>query len=70
MMKKYKVCLVRGYVVDLFAKNEKEAKKIAEFYIGGENDLSTKSEREKYSFEIEEIEMTTNDAIDARPYEE
>ncbi len=63
-MKKYVVSLVRGYVVAISAKSEQEAKRFAEYYIGGESDLSDEREKERFQFRIEHIEMTTNDAID------
>ncbi len=63
-MKKYMVSLVRDYVVVISAKNENEAKEFAEYYIGGEKDLSTGKDRKEHKFNIEQIEMTTNDAID------
>lgn len=69
-MQKYMVSLVRDYAVIISANSEKEAKELAELYIGGERDLSTDIEKRKLNFSIEEIEMTTNDAIDVEEYEE
>ena len=63
-MKKYMVSLVCDYVVVVSAKSENEAKELAEYYIGGEKDLSTEKDRREHKFNIEQIEMTTNDAID------
>ncbi len=63
-MKKYLVSLVRDYGVVIKAENEEEAMRCAEFFIGGEKDLSNEKDRKEHQFQIEEIEMTTNDAID------
>ena len=49
-------------------KNEEEAMRYAEFFIGGEKDLSQPKHREEYKFKIETIEMTTNDAVEAEEY--
>lgn len=68
-MKKYMVSLVRDYAVVISAKNENEAKELAEYYIGGEKDLSTEKDRINHKFRIEQIEMTTNDAIDVEENE-
>jgi len=67
-MKTYKVSLHRDYIVNIDAKNEEEAKSLAEFFIAGEKDASTKKEREQYSFRINEIEMVTNDAFEAENF--
>lgn len=67
-MKKYKVSLVRDYVVVVSAQNKQKAKFLAEYYVGGEKDLSSNEEREKHEFTIEQIEMTTNDSIDVEEY--
>ena len=68
-MKKYMVSLVRDYGVVISAENEEEAMRCAEFFIGGEKDLSKLKHREEYKFKIEKIEMTTNDAVDVEEYE-
>jgi hypothetical protein len=67
-MKKYLVSLVRDYGIVIKAKNEEEAMRCAEFFVGGEKDLSQKKDREEYKFRIETIEMTNNDAIDVEEY--
>jgi hypothetical protein len=69
-MRKYLVSLVRDYGVIISANSEEEAKRCTELFIGGEKDLSTEKNREEHHFNIEEIEMTTNDAIDVELYEE
>ncbi len=67
-MRKYMVSLVRDYVVVISAENEEKAMQCAEFFIGGEKDLSQSKHREEYKFKIETIEMTTNDAVGAEEY--
>ena len=69
-MKTYKVLLHRDYIVNIDAKNEDNAKSLAEFYITGGKDASTEKEREQHSFRINEIEMATNDAFEADEVEE
>lgn len=69
-MKNYRVLLSRGYSVLISAKSQNEAKEFAEYFIGGERDLSDELDRKKHNFSINEIKLTTNDAIDAEEYEE
>ena len=69
-MQKDMVSLVRDYAVIISANSEVEARELAEFYIGGERDISNARDRKERHFNIEEIEMTTNDAIDVEEYEE
>jgi len=69
-LKKYLVSLHRDYVVAISAKCENEAKELAEFYIGGEKDLSDEKERREHTFQIDEIEIKTNDAIDIKENED
>ena len=63
-MKNFKIALHRDYIIDIKAKNEGEAKFLAEYVIGGEKDISTEKEKMKFKFKIEEIEMVTNDAFE------
>jgi hypothetical protein len=69
-MNKYLVSLVRDYTVVISAKSEDEAKELAEYYIGGEKDLSDEKDRKEHTFRIEEIEITYNDAFEIKEYEE
>ena len=69
-MSKFFISLQRDYKVDISANSEEEAKELAEFYIGGEKDLSDEKERLEHKFRIEEIEIISNDAIDVKLYEE
>ena len=68
-MDTYKVMLTRCYIVTIKAKNEKDALRLSEFYVGGEKDLSLPKERELEQFEIEEIEMTVNEAFEVEGME-
>jgi len=63
-MKTFKVLLHRDYVVNIDARNEDEAKHLAEFFIASERDTSTEKEKEQYSFRINEIEMVNNVAFE------
>jgi len=69
-VKKYLVSLHRDYIVAISAKSEDEAKELAEFYIGGEKDLSTEKERIEHTFRIDRIEIKANDAFEIKKYEE
>ncbi len=62
-MKRYTLSLARGYKVEVSAENEEDAKRYAEFFIGGERDLSNDEDKFHRQFEITQIEMTANDAV-------
>lgn len=61
-MKAFKVVLNRAYFVTVNAESEERAKRYAEFYLGHCLDLSKETEREKYRFSFEDMEMVINDA--------
>jgi hypothetical protein len=63
-MKTFEVLLTRSYKVEIDAKDDREALFNAEFFVGGEKDLSNERERAERGFRINEIEMTVNDAIE------
>ena len=63
-MKNFKVALHRDYIVNIKAKNKREAKFLVEYLIGGEKDCSTEKEKKQFKFKIEEIEMVSNDAFE------
>jgi len=69
-MKTFKVLLHRDYSINIDAKNEYEAKFLAEFFIAGEKDASTENEKAQHCFRINEIEMVTNDALEIEYVEE
>ncbi len=62
-MKTFEVLLTRSYIVEIDAKDKRDALFNAEFFIGGEKDVSNERERAERGFRINEIEMTLNDAI-------
>ena len=64
-MKKYRVVLVRSFVVDIEAEYQNQALRSSEFYIGNCLDLSTPKDRERDNFKINDIEMTFNEALEA-----
>ncbi|MBM4424336.1 MAG: hypothetical protein FJ030_13275 [Chloroflexi bacterium] len=63
-MPAYIVSLSRSYLVTVEAETKEMAAHVAEFFVGGEADLSTESDRKAIRFQITEIEMTVNDAIE------
>lgn len=65
-MKKYEVLLTRSYIVTIDAQDEDQARKCAEFYLGDCPDLSKPKDRKDRKFKIEEIEMTFNEAYEAK----
>ncbi|HWP82167.1 MAG TPA: hypothetical protein VNN76_05895 [Bacteroidota bacterium] len=69
-MKLFRVSLHRDYIVQIEARNEKEAKRLTEFYLTTPVDGSRQKDREEHSFRIEEIEMVTNDAIEVEEVEQ
>lgn len=62
-MEKYKVLLNRSYVVTICAESEYQACMYTEYFIGDCGDLSGPLDRKEKNFEIEEIELTINEAI-------
>jgi hypothetical protein len=64
-MKTFRVGLHRLYNITIQADDENKAKELAEYFIGSAKDASTENEKVKYGFNIEEIEMVTNDAFEA-----
>ena len=69
-MKTFKVMLTRAYRVQIEAHDEKSAKELVEFFIGNPKDESTEKERAQHKFNIQEFEMTMNEAFEADEVEE
>lgn len=67
-MKTYEVLLTRSFRVEIDAQDEKDARFLAEFYIGGEKDLSNAREKAEHTFRINEIEMTVNEATESSQF--
>jgi hypothetical protein len=63
-MKKFKMILSRDYVIEIKAENEHTAVKYAQFYVGGDLDVSTRATRKKYNFKLKAIELITNDVYE------
>jgi hypothetical protein len=69
-MKTFDVMLTRAYKVTIDAEDETSAKQLAEFFIGNPKDESNEKERTQYKFNIQEIEMTLNEAFEAEEVKE
>lgn len=63
-MKNFKVLLTRNYVVDISADNEEDAKFLSEFYISNVKDGSDQFEQSESKFNIHNIRMTFNEALE------
>ena len=63
-MKTYQVVLTKSYLVIVSAETEEQARRICEFYTNNIQDISTKENRIKEKFLIENIECTINEAFD------
>ena len=59
----YHTTLVRSYGVTIESEDEQSAARLAEFFVGFA-DLSSLQDREKFKFEIKEVELLENDSID------
>lgn len=69
-MKEYEVVLSRDYIVKIKAENKEKAKEYAEFFVGDPQDLSTPEDREEKRFEIVEIKLDFNEALDCEEIKE
>ena len=63
-MKTFNVILTRAYRVQIEAKNQASAKELVEYFIGNPKDESNEKERSQHKFDIQEIEMTMNEAFE------
>ncbi len=63
-MKNFQVSLAKTYTVNIAAEDEENAKRLAEFFTGDIQDISTESEQQAENFSIQEIECQMNEAID------
>lgn len=64
-MKKFNVNLIRGYNILIETENEEKAKRLVEYFIGDPNDASNTNEKANFHFNIVNIELTMNEAIEA-----
>jgi len=63
-MATYRVGLSRIFVIDVDARNEFEARRGVEFFLGF-HDSSNESDWDEFGFKIREIDMVENDAFEA-----
>ncbi len=63
-MPTFDVFLTRTYRVRMTAPDEERAREYAEYFTGHITDDSEASDRLRFKFQIEEIEMVLNDAVD------
>lgn len=69
-MKTFNVMLTRTYRVTIEAEDENSASELVEFYLGDPEDKSTEKEQAQQKFNIQEIEMTMNEAFEVEEIEE
>jgi hypothetical protein len=65
-VKTFEVVLTKSYVVRIKAEDEEKAKEYSELFTGDIRDISTGEDREKYLFEIEDIDCRMNECFEAR----
>ena len=63
-MKMYQITLTKAYTVTINADEKAQAKRLAEFYTGDIQDISTVQDRKKHGFNIEQIICGMNEAFD------
>lgn len=63
-MAKYTVSLTKSYKIEVTAESEEEAMKLTEFFTSDSQDLSSDEDKNKYNFEIHNIECTINQSFD------
>ena len=61
-MATFQVGLSRIYVIEIDARNESEAMRLAEFFVEF-HDSSNESDWDEYAFKIREIKMVENEAF-------
>jgi len=59
----FEVSLSRTFVVKIRSQTAIDAAKLSEFFLGY-MDISIDRDREKFTFEFEDVEMTSNDAVE------
>lgn len=59
----YRTILVRSYAVNIESEDEITAARLAEFFVSYA-DFSNSLDREKFKFEIKEIELLENNSIE------
>jgi hypothetical protein len=66
-MRTYRVHLHRDYLVEVTAKDEKDARHFVEYFLSHPRDFSTARDRERHRFRIYGMEMRTNEAVEVEP---
>jgi hypothetical protein len=61
----FEITVVRSFVVTIEAPSREKACRLAEFYLGYK-DESTARDRAKPRFAIQDIDLRTNDALEAK----
>lgn len=65
-MKTFEVILAKSYIIRIKAENMKKAKEYSELFTGDIKDISSIEYREKFNFEIEEIDCRLNEAFEVQ----
>lgn len=65
-MKIFEVYLTRQFRVKIKAENENDAKILSEYFISSGVDLSMDKERKDYNFQITDIKMVWNEAMESK----
>ena len=68
-MSTFDVSLARSFIVIIEAESDEHAARLAELYVGYMEE-SNEVDRKQFQFQIQEIEMTENDAIEVRSIDE
>jgi hypothetical protein len=69
-MEQFLVTLTKSYGVTISAESENDAARLAEFFTGDIQDLSSEKEKKEYRFEIHSIKCVLNEAFDCEEIEE
>ncbi len=64
-MKTFEVILTKSYIVRIKADDGKKAREFAEIFTGDIQDISSIDDKEKFMFEIEDIDCKLNDAFES-----
>jgi len=64
MKKTFKTILTKSYIVEIAAENKEEASRFTELFTGDSQDISTKEDRKKHNFKIENMECTVNEVVE------
>ena len=62
----YQITLTKAYTVTINANGETQAKRLAEFYTGDIQDISTDQARKERNFSIEQIKCAMNEGFDVK----